>query len=355
MPFEETFFIIKPGAIGDVLHMTPVASAIKKKRPRSKCLFLVGDSGISELLFNNPSVDEIIVFKKGRGIGEAGRVFKLAKALRLKGIDWVINYQPSNWRWRLLCLLLKPKGIIKYKKQKNIKAGEKLRHAAEDHLFTISGLGIDDHEFHPEFFLTDQEIGYAQGLIREFFKDIKYRGIIGLNMGASHKVNRWPVSSFLRLNSLLTSSGFITILTGGSEDRILAERFFGFEQPRSLDCVGYLSIRQTAAIISICDVFVSGDTGPLHLAVSVGTRVIGLFGPADPRRTGPIGKDHIVFQSNLPCVPCRKRKCKFVKTLYIGNRKDSKDIKFPPDEGMFAPCMESIKPDDVALKIEEMF
>lgn len=330
-PFGEKFFIIKPGAIGDVLHMTPVIRAIKRNSPDSRILFLAGSMAAKEILCHNPYLDEVIIFKKGRGIGEVRRVLKMAKSPKLRGLDWILNYQPSNWRWRLLSLLLKPKGILKYKKQKRIKTGERIRHAVEDHLLTLAILGIRDECLYQDLFLTDQEIGKAMEIIGYFQADTGVKGIVGLNIGASHPVNRWPVSAFYCLDSLLESAGYKTILLGGPEDRILAEEFFSLGPSNILDLVGSLSIRHTAAVISRCDIIVSADTGPLHIATSVGTKVIGLFGAADPARTGPIGPDNVVIQGNLPCVPCRRRSCK------LSNR----------------ACMLSITPQQVIDKIRE--
>ena len=326
-----TFLIIKPGAIGDVLHMTPVVRAVKRHLPASKILFLVGSKATSDLLSHNPHINEVILFQKGKGIKEFFRILSFGSMLKTRGIQILLNYQPSNWRWRLLTLILNPQKSISYKKQKRIKGDEKTRHAVEDHLNTLQRLGIVYHETCLDFFLTDQEKQKAGAIFQDAIKRKAYRGIICLNIGASHPVNRWPVEAFHKLNDLLTSRGFRTILIGGPEDRELANQFFSHGPTQALDLVGRLPIRETAAVLSRSHLMVSGDTGPLHLATSVGTKVIGIFGAADPNRTGPIGDQNIIIQSQLHCVPCRKR--------YCPNGKRS--------------CMESVKPEDVFARIDE--
>jgi len=262
-----------------------------------------------DLLAHNPHLYSVIPFQKGRGFSDVVRIVRFAGSLKGESIDWVLNYQPSNWRWRLLTLLLKPDGITLYKKQKRISEGTRVLHAVEDHLAPLRELGIEGGDLALDFFITDDESAAAGGIIAAHTGGDPNSGNVCLNMGASHAVNRWPVDSFYRLHRLLESGGFRTILIGGEQDRVLVEQFLSLGPATVLDLVGALSIRMSAAILSRCELLVSADTGPLHLATAVGTRVIGLFGAADPLRTGPLGRGHLVIQPDLPCVPCRKRRC----------------------------------------------
>lgn len=324
-----TFLVIKPGAIGDVLHMTPVVKAIKRRLPEARIIFLVGGRPARDLLAHNPHLYSVVVFQKGRGFSEVGRIIRFAGSLKGEHIDWVLNYQPSNWRWRLLTLLVKPKGTSLYKKQRRVSGGTRVLHAVEDHLAPLRELGMEAKDLALDFFVTGDEQAAAEEIIAAHTGGDSVGGIVCLNIGASHPVNRWPVDSFYRLHRLLDSEGIRTVLIGGEEDRVSADRFLRLGPANVLDLVGTLSIRMSAAVLSRCDILVSGDTGPLHLATAVGTRVIGLFGAADPRRTGPIGRGHIVVQPDLACVPCRKRRCP------LGIR----------------VCMEAIAPEEVVSRI----
>jgi ADP-heptose:LPS heptosyltransferase len=97
---------------------------------------------------------------------------------------------------------------------------------------------------------------------------------------------------------------------------------------------GKTTLLQLGSILRKCDLLVSGDTGPLHLATAVGTRVVGLFGSVDPARTGPVGTGHRVIQAkNVSCVPCRKNDCS--SSIYLN-------------------CMESISVEDVMNAVREM-
>jgi ADP-heptose:LPS heptosyltransferase len=100
----------------------------------------------------------------------------------------------------------------------------------------------------------------------------------------------------------------------------------GMEQP-PLNLIGETSLLTLGAILKRCVTLVSGDTGPLHLATAVGTRVVALFGAIDPDRTGPVGAGHsVVRHTEVPCVPCMARKC--LNPVYL-------------------ECMEKIEADEV--------
>jgi ADP-heptose:LPS heptosyltransferase len=71
-----------------------------------------------------------------------------------------------------------------------------------------------------------------------------------------------------------------------------------------LDFVGKLSIRETASVIGKCSLFVSNDTGLMHVAVALGVPVVVIFGPTDPRRTGPYSDQSVVVTPDIDCAPC---------------------------------------------------
>jgi ADP-heptose:LPS heptosyltransferase len=74
---------------------------------------------------------------------------------------------------------------------------------------------------------------------------------------------------------------------------------------------GRTTLLQLGAVLEQCDILVTGDTGPMHAATAVGTRVVALFGAADPDRTGPLGRGHRIIQApGVACVPCRSRTCR---------------------------------------------
>ena len=76
-----------------------------------------------------------------------------------------------------------------------------------------------------------------------------------------------------------------------------------------IDLSGRTSLLQLAALLRHCHVLVTNDTGTMHVAAGVGTRVVAIFGPTDPRTTSPLGEGHAVIRKEVPCSPCLKRVC----------------------------------------------
>jgi len=132
-----------------------------------------------------------------------------------------------------------------------------------------------------------------------------------LNLGASKPANLWPTERWAELAARLAErlGPERVALSGGPSDRAAAEAVLARVPPGIVDAVGKLSLKESAGLIAASGVFVSGDTGPLHMAVATATPVVALYGAADPGRTGPFGQAEAVLRHPVPCAPCRKREC----------------------------------------------
>ena len=153
---------------------------------------------------------------------------------------------------------------------------------------------------------------------------------IVLNIGATKPANRWTEKGFAALIHKLKNNFHIdSVLTGGMEDTGMANRIAANSGRKVINLVGKTSLIELKEVFAGSKAVVSCDTGPMHLAVALGKDVVALFGPADPRRTGPFSGQ--VIQKDLPCVPCNKRKCKD------------------------PICMKDITPEDVIKKLEALW
>jgi ADP-heptose:LPS heptosyltransferase len=102
---------------------------------------------------------------------------------------------------------------------------------------------------------------------------------------------------------------------GGSDDRRLGEAIVRAAPGRCLDLTGKLSLTEMVEWLRLSELMVTNDTGPMHVAAALGTPVVALFGPTEPRRTGPYGQLEHVLQLELPCAPCLKSRCRYFKPL----------------------------------------
>ncbi|UCC73289.1 MAG: lipopolysaccharide heptosyltransferase II [Gemmatimonadota bacterium] len=122
---------------------------------------------------------------------------------------------------------------------------------------------------------------------------------------------RWPEGKYTALAGLLGQEVGTVVVFGGSGEEVLAARVAAGAGKRGIDLGGRTSLAVLAAGLSECDLVVSNDSGPMHLAAAVGAPLIAIFGSSDPKHTGPLGtRARVLWRSELPCAPCRKNRCR---------------------------------------------
>jgi ADP-heptose:LPS heptosyltransferase len=131
--------------------------------------------------------------------------------------------------------------------------------------------------------------------------------LIGIHPSAGRAIKQWEVDKFAALaDRLVGETGGSVLLTGGPSDGELVEAVAGRARQNVFSLVTDASIRVFAALVAELDLFVTGDTGPMHIAQAVGTPNLAIFGPSDPIRYGPeqgVGKRRVIRES-LYCSPC---------------------------------------------------
>lgn len=313
--------IIKPGAIGDVLHLTPTIRAIKSANPQAEVSLIVGSQATAELFKYNPHVSRTFVFDKGGKHRTIRAMIELWRHLRRNKYDLVINFQRSNIKTWFLASAAFPSSVLVYHKTKN-----RIVHAIDDYLKTVLPLGITTCERRLDLEVGEEAIRFSDLLFEA--EGLAGRKTVAFNPGASHPVNRWGANRFAELADMLAERiGAKVIIVGGPDDVPLAHDILARTKTGPLILAGKTNLLQLGAVLKRCGVLVTGDTGPMHIAAAVGAKVVALFGAADPERTGPIGCHNVVLQSKkVPCVPCRSRRCK---------------------NSFYLECMERITPQEV--------
>jgi lipopolysaccharide heptosyltransferase II len=134
------------------------------------------------------------------------------------------------------------------------------------------------------------------------------RPLIGIHASGGRPSKQWHLDRFAEAARVLAQQTLGTIvLTGGPGDRPLVDQVSQqIPDAAVIDACGAMDLPELAALLESLDVFITGDTGPMHLAAAVGTPVVALFGPSDPRRYGPLGSGHHVLRVDLPCSPCNQ-------------------------------------------------
>jgi heptosyltransferase-1 len=138
---------------------------------------------------------------------------------------------------------------------------------------------------------------------------------IVLQPGARWPTKRWPLESFAELARQCAGLGsdFRVAVLGGEEDKTLGQTIAAASPDHCLDLTAKLSLLEMVEWIRLSELMITNDTGPMHVAAALGKPVVALFGPTEPRRTGPYGQVERVLQLDLPCTPCLSSRCSYAK------------------------------------------
>jgi lipopolysaccharide heptosyltransferase II len=130
--------------------------------------------------------------------------------------------------------------------------------------------------------------------------------LIAAHAGATNGLaKRWPVAHWAKLADLLIEEpGVKVVLTGAASDAEIVDAVVSRMHKQPVNLVGKTNVPQLLALLERCDLVISGDSGPLHIAGAVGTPVVALHGPTDPGLSGPVGKDAMILRLGIWCSPC---------------------------------------------------
>lgn len=158
-------------------------------------------------------------------------------------------------------------------------------------------LGV--HAAHPEF--APQPYLAAEGAWQtgEWLAKLP-RPRIALNVGASRAYKRWPVERWASVARMLADTGISPVFVGDKHDAESVAQIVPGLTKGYVDLAGRTTLRELAAVLAHCDLLVTADTGPMHIAVAVGTPVVALFGATDPARHGPYGARNVVLHDPAP-------------------------------------------------------
>ena len=307
------------GWIGDMVLLTPALRALKRAYPRSELKLLLRQR-VSDLMRTHPYVDACIVDNKTEGGYRA--FMDLVRQIRSNPFDLAVVLHPTSFRNALLPWL----AGVPVRVGTNVGGRGVLLtascpdntgcHEVHRYLRVLKLLHIDAAPSFLEFWHTDADRGFIERLLESegVLPDAR---IIVLNLGTTWKTKRWDVTNFADLCEQIVclAPGVKVVLTGAPEDQALADAL-----PVSssiVNLVGKTGILQLGALLERCEVCLTCDSGPMHIAAAVGTPTVALFGPTSPRRHRPYGTGHTVIEKPVSCRPCYKQMCHRQDARYL--------------------------------------
>lgn len=302
---------IKLRYLGDVLLATPTLHALKAAYPGVRLTVLV-NRGTDAILRANPDVDEIIPLDRGSIVEQCRFVWEI----RRKRFDTVVDLTDGD-RAAFLTWISGAAVRIGFNAEHRwtgrcyttVVRGEEGAHRIERDLAALAPLGIQVRDRVPRIWLTAKDDVGVEQLVHQL-EIPKDRPWVLVQPGARYWFKAWPPERFAELADRLTERFDCQVLVGGSpEELALTEAVVKYAKSRLLSLAGRSDVRTFAALLKRSALFIGNDTGALHIATAVGTPVVGLFGPSNPREWGPCGSPVEVIYKGLDCRICFHPTC----------------------------------------------
>jgi heptosyltransferase I len=308
--------ILKPSSLGDVVQAMPVLRLLKRQLPESRIYWWI-EAGLGPLLEGDPDLAGIIRFERRRWASPLnwGGLWRSIRWVRDQRFDWVIDLQclarSAVFGWlangRLTVGLDGPREGARGFYDLIVRRHSFHTHAVDWYLSVLPALGLaikDDFAWLP----PKPEV--AAEITRKW-RVGNGRWIV-FQPGARWRTKRWPVEYFAQLlrQTLSSYPEVRCAILGGADDRLLGQQLAAVDPARCLDLTGQTSLPEMVEWIRASTLIVTNDTGPMHVAAALDKPVVALFGPTEPRRTGPYGRLTDVLQLELPCSPCFRGYCR---------------------------------------------
>jgi lipopolysaccharide heptosyltransferase II len=319
--------------IGDVVFTTPIIRALRRRYPDASLTYVVEDAA-APVVQTNPHLTRVIAVRRTRGLARVADDWRLAREIRAEHFDlaidlhggprsaWLawasraptrVGYDVPGRTWMYTRVVHRPRRLLP-------------RHSV---LSQWDLLPAVDSAFPPEPDRTADRVEMpvdpaAAETIRAHWARLgipEGAKVVVIHVSAGNPFRRWPESAFAELASALVSRDATrwVLLTGGPSDREATSRVLAEARQRAAGAAVRLvdaetwSLAELRAAIDRAAMYIGGDSGPLHIASTSNTPIVGLYGPTLPARSAPWRPDQLghiaVDAGELPCRPCDQHVC----------------------------------------------
>lgn len=327
----KNILIRAPNWIGDAVLCLPALETVKTAFPEAD-IYVLSNPRVNPVFLNIPFIKNIIVYDtSGKHKGIYGKL-NLIKEIRKYSFDMAILFQ-NAFEAAMIAFLAKIPIRTGYNRDLRglllthpIRLSNEIRnrHQVFYYLNIISkgrgqGAGgrgqnkgtVQQSAFklpQPIIYLTDDEKAWARDFLKS--KNIGNRLIVGIAPGASYgPAKRWIAERFAEAAKRLSHNyNADLVLFGGDEERNICSAVLN--NLKGINIAGEVDLRKAIAIMNMCKLFITNDSGPMHIAASLGLPTVAIFGSTDPKLTGPLGNNVKVIKKECVCSPCFDRVCK---------------------------------------------
>jgi lipopolysaccharide heptosyltransferase I len=295
--------IVKPSAIGDVVHTLPVLNLLRRKYPAAHIAWVVTPA-CSGILEGHPQLNDVILFHRNAGLTG---LRALAKRLKSEKFDLVLDLQ-GLFRSGLFCWATKAPRKVGFANARELSPlfyTHKVPvpnvevHAMDRYLDLAEAVGCDRGPVEYVWPTDDADRAAVKAMVGE-------RRYAVLLPGTNWATKRWPVEKFAAMvEPLRQRFGLDSVIAGRGDDTAALAPL----APAALNLEGKTNLRQLVALLEGAAVVFANDSGPMHIAAALGRPLVTLFGPTNPVRTGPFQRMDSVVRLEIVCSPCYSRRC----------------------------------------------
>jgi heptosyltransferase I len=332
--------LIKPSALGDVVHTIPVLPKLRVRFPTAQIDWLLTPENAG-LVSHHPDLSGVVLFDRrklaqfGRNWSATREPFRLLRRLWGARYDLVIDLH-GQMRSVLLTLATgapvrlgfdRPVGQTQPASEHHALRNSPQRgwtgaregswvayshripiptldvHAIDRYLWLAPILGLDDSPIDSRIYLSPESEATAQQLLEQH----GLRQFCALVPGTIWETKHWPPEQFAAVGVWLKKQGFDVVVLGTKRDRKRCEKIKQICRG-AIDLSGQTTAAELAAIVKRAALCVTNDSGSMHLAVALDRPVVSVFGPTNPVHIGPYDRPEAVVRVDLPCSPCNFRR-----------------------------------------------
>ena len=318
--------IIKPSSLGDIIHALPTLAVLRSRFPNAWITWLVKNEW-AEILDGNPNLNEVLPVNF-----DIMQWPSLIRTIRRKSFDLVIDLQ-GLFRSAFLAKFSGAPIVVGFADGREgspwfyshrvplpIPKGKSWRlwdmHAVDRNLFVAKFLGASWAV--PQFWLPNHD--HDQKIVCEWLhaSGVKESDrLVAMAPMTRQAIKNWPVERFIQVAQSLVKFDQVKVLLIGTKDMEVSRLFERVLGVRLVNFMGKTRVRQLSAVFDRVSLLIANDSAPLHIAAVRGTPIVTIFGPTNPKATGPYGfqdSPHLLTYS-LPCRPCGERVCQNAKPL----------------------------------------
>ncbi len=304
----ERIALIKPSALGDIVHSLPVLTALRRRYPNAHITWIVNRS-YELLLRGHPDLDATLVFdRKARGGLWKGlqKYRRFFRKCRQRNFDLVIDLQGllRSGVMAMLCNAPRRVGLSSCREGAGffytdvVPVGDfQALHAVDRYWLVAEAFGVGNAPKEFRLHIPDAARAWACDRLRDF-----PRPWLALGVGARWATKRWPPEFFAELvRRMQKRYGGTAILVGGTDEVALASATAQQFSGPWCDLTGQTSLPRLSAVLSLVDVMLANDTGPLHLGAALGRPVVAPYTCTKIKLNGPYGLAAAAVETKVPC------------------------------------------------------